>query len=142
VLEIGRDRQGTTWSAIPALVEAHIVELAGDDLSSRHMSSELESLDLPLELVVDHPLGRGDRAIGAIEMFFGRIAPGGIHVVDGSLPTETELTLMLATVVSPDLVAQVELTSTAVILERGPLPPFVDVFSLADITSDPFEIVA
>jgi hypothetical protein len=144
VLELGRDRRGRAWSQSPALVEASVVDRADRQHGARQsekLGSELEQLDSPLDLVIDHATDDAEVTMGFIEVVFGRLAPDGRYVVDGSLPSEVVIELMLATVVSPDVIASVTLTSSRLVLQRGPRVPSTDRLRLSDLYSDPLGII-
>jgi hypothetical protein len=143
VLELGRDRDDASWSATPDLVGARIAESADRDMQGAlDVVSAWEADGVPLDLVIDHPAGEPERARQAFELFFGRMAGSGLYVIDGSLPASLVLELMLAAVVSPDLVDRVELTSACIVVERGSRPATPDAIRVRDITTDPFGVIA
>ena len=144
ILELGRDRRGRAWSQSPAFVEASVVDRSDRERWARQpeqLLPELEQLDSPLDLVIDHATDDAEATVGFIEVFFGRLAPGGRYVVDGSLPSEVVLELMLATVVSPDVIDSVAVTSSRFVLHRGLREPSPDRLRLAELYSDPLGII-
>jgi hypothetical protein len=145
VLEVGRDRHGVSWAAIPDLVEARVVDIPDREpwvAYPEALASELAGLDVPLQLVIDHAFAGPATASSFIEVLLGRLSPGGRYVVDGVLPADALLQLMLTTVRSPDVVEQVDLLPRTTVLTRGSRVEWSEPIRLDELTTDPFGIGA
>jgi hypothetical protein len=105
------------------------------------LGGETARLAAPLDLVIDHA-GAESQAIGPfVEVLCGRIEPDGLYVVDGSVPVDTVLRLMLSTVRTSDLVRRVELGPGFLTLRRGSRPASTDRWNLIAAVSDPFGVL-
>jgi hypothetical protein len=106
------------------------------------LGTELTSLEVPLDLVVDHTTDDAAMTVGVFEVVFGRLPPGGVYVIDGVLPSAVVLELMFASVVSPDVVDSVTLTPGALMMARGPRDASAERLRMGELTSDPFGLIA
>ncbi len=143
LVEIGGPAEDATWAPPGDDVTALVVRLhdrAGLVRHPERLDSELDALELPLDVLVDHATDDVGSTMQIFEMAFGRLTPEGTYVVDGSLPSSVVLDLMMASVASAEWVERVSVVPEGVIIRRGSAAPRSERLRLADLRSDPFGI--
>lgn len=144
LVEIGGNLDDATWAPLAAFAAARVVRF--EDRAHlvqhpEHLASELEALDTPFEAIVDHATDDVGATLRILEVTFGRLTPGGVYIVHGTLPSDVVLDLMFASAVSPQIVDGVSLTPSAVVLRRGEIDPGPALVTVADLRSDPFGVI-
>ncbi len=143
LVEIGNDSGEPHWVVPVELAEVPVVPLedrAGLVEHPERLAAVVEDAG-SFAVVVDH--ARDDAsAMHLFEVIFGRLAPGGLYVVHGDLPSGVVLDLMLASVVSPAIVDSVAFIDSCVVIRRGGAPVTADRVDVSALRSDPYGIAS